>query len=125
MKRVASTAVTTDYEELEAPLLILIQGGILRKVPDRLRCHHLIETISSTPVLRLAADEGAHGAEVAFVSEEICLLLALGPEADGVGEGVHCLAVAADEGAAEVDVLDFVLFGLEVGDLANVVTGKC
>ena len=29
--------------------------------------------------------------------------------------------MAADEGAAEVDVLEVVLFGLEVGDLSDVV----
>lgn len=91
-------------------LLLLIQNGILREVPDRLRCHYLIQTISAAPILRLASDEGAHGAQVALVAEEVCLFLALGPEADGVGKGVHCLAVAADEGAAEIDVFDFMFF---------------
>lgn len=32
------------------------------------------------------------------------------------------LAVAADEAAAKVDVLEVVFFGLKVGDLTNVVT---
>lgn len=32
------------------------------------------------------------------------------------------LVVAADEGSAEVDALEIVFFGLEVGDLADVVT---
>lgn len=91
-------------------LLQLVQSGVLGEVPDRLRCNYLIKTISATPVLRLASDKGADGAKVAFVAEEVRLLFALGPEADGVGEGVHGLAMAADEGAAEVDVLDFVLF---------------
>lgn len=32
------------------------------------------------------------------------------------------LMMAADEGSAEVDALEVVFFGLEVGDLADVVT---
>ena len=32
------------------------------------------------------------------------------------------LLVAADEGAAEIDALEIVLLGLEVGDLADIVT---
>lgn len=55
------------------------------------------------------------------MAQEICLLLAVGPELDGVGEGVHGLRVAADEGAAEVDVGEGVVGGLEVGDLADVI----
>jgi hypothetical protein len=35
---------------------------------------------------------------------------------------VDCLAVAADETATKVNVLEVVFFGLEVGDLTNVVT---
>jgi hypothetical protein len=31
------------------------------------------------------------------VAEEVCLLLAVRPELDGVGERVHCLVMAADE----------------------------
>lgn len=81
-----------------------------------------VDRVPATPVARLALEEGADGAEVAFVAQEVCLLLAVGPEADGVRQGVHCLAVAADEGAAEVDVLEVVFAGLEVGDLADVVT---
>jgi hypothetical protein len=39
---------------------------------------------------------------------------------------VDCLTVATDETAAEVNVLEVVFLGLEVGDLTNVVTvGKC
>lgn len=70
---------------------------ILNEVSDRLRCDHVVNTVSATPVLRLASDEGTNGAEVALVAQEIGLLLALGPEADGVGECVHRLAVAPDE----------------------------
>jgi hypothetical protein len=94
----------------------------LDKISDRLRCHNVIQTVSATPVLGLASNKRTDCAEIAFVTEEICLLLALGPEADGVGKGVHGLAVAADEGATEVDVLDLMLFRLEVSDLADVVT---
>ena len=44
------------------------------------------------------------------MTQEVRLLLSFRPEANGVGEGVHCLAVASDERASEVDVLDLVLF---------------
>ena len=57
---------------------------ILNEVPDRLRCNNFVHTVSAAPVLRLASDEGSDGAEVTLVAQEICLLLALGPEADGV-----------------------------------------
>lgn len=84
----------------------------------------MLDASSSAPVLGLPLEERAHGPEIALVPQKVGLLLAVGPEADGVGERVHGLVVAADEGAAKVDVLDLVLFGLEVGDLANVVTIK-
>lgn len=57
---------------------------IFNEVPDRLRGNHVVNTVSATPVLRLALDEGADSAEVTLVAQEICLLLALGPEADGI-----------------------------------------
>lgn len=57
------------------------------------------------------------------MAQEVGLFLALGPEADGVGEGVHGLSMASNERAAKVDVFDLVFFRLEVGDLADVVTG--
>ena len=53
--------------------------------------------------------------------EKECLLLTFRPESDGVGESVHCLGVATDEGAAEVDSGKIVQGGLEVGDLADVI----
>lgn len=59
------------------------------------------------------------------MTQEVRLLLSFRPEANGVGEGVHCLTVASDERASEVDVLDLVLFRLQVSDLANVVTVEC
>ena len=55
------------------------------------------------------------------MAQEKCLLLAFAPEIDGVGQGVDGLLVAADEGAAKVDALEIVLFGLQIGDLADVV----
>ena len=54
--------------------------------------------------------------------EEKCLLAALTPEVDGVRERVNGLLVAADERPAEVDTLEVVFFGLQIGDLADVVT---
>lgn len=69
----------------------------MNEVSDRLRCDHIINTVSATPVLRLASDEGTDSTKVALVAQEIGLLLALGPEADGIGESVHRLAVAPDE----------------------------
>ena len=56
--------------------------------------------------------------------EEKCLLAAFAPEVDGVRERVNGLLVAADERAAEVDAFQVVFFGLQVGDLADVVTVK-
>lgn len=54
--------------------------------------------------------------------QEVSLFFSLGPESNSVGQRVHGLTVATDEGATEVDVFYLVFFGLEVGDLANVVT---
>jgi hypothetical protein len=79
---------------------------ILNEVSNRLRCNHLVDAVSATPVLRLASDEGANGAEIALVAQEIRLLLALGPEADGVRESIHGLPVASNERATKVDVFD-------------------
>lgn len=59
------------------------------------------------------------------MAEEVSLLLAIAPELDGVRQRVHCLAVAADEGTAKVDVLEAVILRLEVCDLTNVVAAGC
>lgn len=83
--------------------------------------HHLVHTPPPLPPRRPALHERANSAEVPLVAEEKRLLLAFTPELDGVGQGVDGLLVAADEGAAEVDTLEVVLFGLQVGDLADVV----
>ena len=82
-----------------------------------------LKAIPPPPIPGLPLEERAHGPQVSLVAEEIGFLGALGPEIDGVGEGLDGLAVAADEGAAEVDVGEGVLFALEVGDLADVVAG--
>ena len=56
--------------------------------------------------------------------EEKCLLAAFAPEVDSVRERVNGLLVAADERAAEVNAFEVVLFRLQVGNLADVVTVK-
>ena len=56
------------------------------------------------------------------MAQEERLLAAFAPEVDGVRQRVDGLLVAADEAAAEVDALQVVLFRLQVGDLADVVT---
>lgn len=53
--------------------------------------------------------------------QEISLFLPFTPKLDGVAQRVHGLGMSPDEGAAEVDVLEVVFFGLEVGNLADVV----
>lgn len=85
----------------------------------------IIGAVATTPVDRLSTQECTHGTEIAFVAQEVGLFLALGPEPNGVGEGVHGLAVASNERAAKVDVFDLMFFRLEVGDLADVVTWCC
>jgi hypothetical protein len=76
---------------------MLLKDIVFLKVSDRLRCDHVVNTVSATPVLRLASDEGTHSTQVALVAQEIRLLLALGPEADGVGESIHRLPVAPNK----------------------------
>lgn len=58
------------------------------------------------------------------MAEEVCLLAALAPELDGERQGMDRLPVAADERAAEVDALEVVLLGLQIRDLADVVTAR-
>lgn len=58
------------------------------------------------------------------MAKKIRLLGAVGPEPDCKGQGTHCLAVAVDEGAAEINAFEAVFFGLEGGDLADVVAGR-
>lgn len=58
------------------------------------------------------------------MTQKVRSLLTLRPELDGVGERVHGLAVAADEGAAEVDIFETMLFRLQIRDLANVIADE-
>jgi hypothetical protein len=81
-----------------------------------------LNAASPTPVHGFALHERAHGAQIALMTQEIRLLLPFTPEFDGVRERVYGLLVAADERATEVDTLKIVLFGLQVGDLANIIT---
>ena len=73
---------------------------------------NFLKRIPPTPVARLPFQECAYCAQVAFMSEKIRLLFPLGPELDGVGQGVDCLAMAANKGAAEIDVFEIMLLGL-------------
>ena len=59
------------------------------------------------------------------MAQEVGLLFTLGPEADGIRQGVHGLSVAANEGTAKVDVLDLVFFRLQICDLSDIVTVLC
>ena len=56
------------------------------------------------------------------MAQEVSLLRAFTPKLDGVRQRVDGLLMTADERATEVDVLQVVLFGLQIGDLADVVT---
>jgi hypothetical protein len=44
----------------------------------------IFNTVASAPVLRLPLEKGADGSQVAFVAQEVCLLLSFRPELDGV-----------------------------------------
>lgn len=65
-------------------ILLLIQDTALHEVADRLRCHHIINTVPAAPILWLSAKEGAHRTQITLMPQEVRLLLALGPEADSV-----------------------------------------
>jgi hypothetical protein len=56
--------------------------------------------------------------------QEKRLLQPLTPKLDRETQGVNCLLVSANERSAEVYSLQIVFFGLEVGDLADVVAAK-
>lgn len=47
------------------------------------------------------------------MSQEQCLLLAFGPERDGVGECSHGLPVTADKRTTKVNAFAIVLFRME------------
>lgn len=104
--------------------LLLILNFLSQIFLSLLGKRRVFHAVSSTPVLRLSFEKSADGAEIALVSQEICLFLALGPELDGIGEGVHRLAMAADKRPSEIYVLQSMLLRLEVGDLADVIAKR-
>lgn len=58
------------------------------------------------------------------MAQEISRFGPLRPEFDGVRKRVHGLSVAANEASTKIYVLKRMLFGLEIGDLADVVAGN-
>ena len=90
----------------------------------RRRRQRLLKTIPSSPVAGLALYKSTDGTEVALVAEKVSLLGTLGPELDRVGQGTHCLMMAANERSAKVDILQLMLFGVEIGDLTDIVTAR-
>ena len=58
------------------------------------------------------------------MAQEISRFGPLRPELDGVRKCVHCLSVAANEASTKIYVLKGMLFGLEIGDLADVVAAN-
>jgi hypothetical protein len=102
-------------------LLLLVLNFLSQIFPGLFGKRRIFHAISSTPVLGLSFEKSADCAEIALVSQKVCLFLALGPELDGIGEGVHSLAMATDKRAPEINVLQPVLLRLEIGDLADVI----
>ena len=96
--------------------------SVLSRLDCRLYYWILFEAVSTTPVLGLPFEEGAHGAKIALVAEEVCLLRTFGPEVDGIRQGLDGLSMTSDEGTAKVDMLQMMLLTLQVSDLANIVT---
>lgn len=82
----------------------------------------IVDTVSTTPVDGLSPEECANSTKVALMAQEIGLLFPLGPEADGIGQGVHGLSVASNKGSAKVDVLDLVFLRLQICDLSDIIT---
>jgi hypothetical protein len=58
------------------------------------------------------------------MTQEVRLFCTLRPKLDGVAKGVHRLGMSADEGAAEVNVVEVVDLGLEERDLTDVVRDR-
>ena len=62
----------------------LIVGIIICPATMQLPCSFWsLEAISPSPVPRLAFQEGSYGSQVAFMPQEMCLFVAVGPEFDG------------------------------------------
>ena len=83
----------------------------------------IFKAISSAPIPGLSLQESTHSAKVSFVSQKISLFGSFRPEFDRVGQRVHRLMMTPNETPAKVDVLELVLLGLQIRDLANVVAG--
>ena len=81
----------------------------------------MLEAVPSTPIPRLSLQESPHSAEVSFMSKEISILGSFRPELDSIGQCIHCLSMTTNETSTEIDVLEIVLFGLQIRYLANVV----
>ena len=81
-----------------------------------------LKAIPPPPIFGLPFEKRTHRTQVSLMTKEISLLLALGPEIDGIRERLDGLAVAADEGAAKVDAFEDMFFALKIGDLTNIIT---
>lgn len=82
----------------------------------------LVQAVTPAPILRLPLQERTNSPQVAFMAQKVRLLRPLGPELDGVRKSVHGLAMTADERTTKVNVFQTMLLGMEIGDLAYVVT---
>ena len=93
---------------------------------DRVLRHLLdwmFKAISSAPIPGLSLQESTHSAKVSFMSQKISLFGSFRPELDCVGQRVHRLMMTPNETSAKIDVLEVVLLGLQIRDLADVVAG--
>ena len=54
------------------------------------------------------------------MSQKISRFTTLGPEVDSVGQCHYDLLVPTNERAGKIDALEFVLFRLQIRDLANI-----
>lgn len=99
---------------------VVLGPSIVESEPGRciVRCSCIFP---SAPIRWLPLDERTDRAQVTLVTQEIRLLRPFAPEFDGEGQCVDRLLVAPDEGAAEVDPLEVVLFRLQVRDLADII----
>lgn len=52
------------------------------------------------------------------------MFFAFRPKLDSIGERIHGLVMASNERASEVNVLEVVFFGMQVCDLANIITAE-
>ncbi len=80
-----------------------------------------LEAVAPSPILGLTLQKGSYRAKIALMAEEKSLLLPFRPKLYGVGKGTDGLPVATNKRTAKVDVFEFMLLALEVGDLTDVV----